>query len=142
MPSPITDFTRRFFARNRLLKLLSLALALCVWGTSTFSPKTTARFLLPVRIKNIPNGYIVDGPVPKVIEVALEGPPARISRTQRSNPAVVLDLNGTTKPGTIAFPHLETHLKLCEGVTVTRVFPSSMEIRLEAEHSQSGENHP
>ncbi len=139
MPLTIRDSARSFFNRNLPLKLLSLALALCVWAILTVTGDISTRFVIPLRFKNIPPGYAIGGVPPSALDITVEGPPPRIHGARSLNPAVVLDLAGAAKPGATAFTHLETYLTLPRGVTVTRVSPSYIEICLEAEHSSSGD---
>ncbi|NVN89368.1 MAG: YbbR-like domain-containing protein [Desulfuromonadales bacterium] len=141
--TPLTaDSVKKTYLRNLSLKLLSLALALCVWSLATVSHKTTARISIPVRVCNIPHGYAIKRPTTASVEVTMEGPGNLIATTRRSKGAVTLDLDGAVKPGTTLFAHLESYLALPEGVTVLRITPASLEITLEAERSPQGELHP
>jgi hypothetical protein len=140
--APITTNTvKQLCTRNVTLKLLSLALAFCVWSISAVSRETEARLTLPVRLSTIPHGYVVGRPVPASINVTLSGPLHLITTAKQSGEALTLDLEGAVKPGTTAFTHLESYLKLPQGITVIRISPASLEIRLETEHSPQGDLH-
>ena len=128
--------------RNPALKLLSLALALCIWVISSVSQQSEIRLTLPVRFSAIPRGYTATGPAIAAVEVTLTGTRNMLNRAKRSNRALTLDLESATRPGTTTFMRLESYLDLPQGVTVARVSPSSLEIRLEAEHTPQGVTRP
>jgi len=140
--TPLTqDIVKQLSTYNLRLKLLSLALALCVWIISAVSQNTEVRLTLPVHLSNIPHGYAVKGTVPGTIDVTLSGPLYSMTVAKRTNEALTLNLEGAVKPGTTAFTHLESHLKLSQGITVTRVSPAALEIHLETERSSQGDLH-
>ena len=128
------DTVKQLRARNLTLKLLSLALALCIWSISAVSRKTEAILTIPVKLGAIPNGYVVEGPVPASINVTLSGPLYLITTAKRSSEALTLDLAKAVKPGTTTFKNLDSYLKLAQEIAVIRISPASLEIRLKTEH--------
>jgi len=141
MTPPTQDSVKQLFTCNLKLKFFSLALAFCIWGISAVSHNIEVRLTLPVRLSNIPHGYAVKGAIPGTIDVMLSGPLYSMTAAKRTNEALTLNLEGAVKPGTTAFTHLESHLKLSQGITVTRISPASLEIRLETERSSQGDLH-
>ncbi|ABK99862.1 CdaR family protein [Pelobacter propionicus] len=137
-----SDTVSRFRPRNLTLKLLCLALAFSVWSLAATWKKSEAVLSLEPRLVNIPRGYSLGSPLPRKVSITLYGPPALIRAAKHANPALVLDLAGAAAPGTTAFIHLETRLRLPEEIRVTRVSPGRLELRLEPEHSPQGDRHP
>ncbi len=137
-----SDTSGRFRPPNLTLKLLCLALAFSVWSLATAWKKSEAVLTLEPRLVNMPRGYSLGSPLPQKVSITLYGPPALIRAARRANRALVLDLAGAAAPGTTAYSHLETRLRLPEEIRVTRVSPALLELRLEAEHSPQGDRHP
>jgi hypothetical protein len=73
-----------------------------------------------------------------VITYSLSGPSILIGSTLRSNTYVKLSLAGAATPGRTIFMNLESHLKLPEGIVVTRISPSALELNLEPQTSSGG----
>lgn len=143
MASSASDIFRQCCTRNLKLKLLSLMVACCIWGLTSFSRKTHAEIDLPVQLQNVPSGYTQASQLPREIRFTLSGPTLLIEGARRSNSAFKLDLRGIG-PGRTLFPHLESSLKLPDGVKVTSISPASLEINLvktQTRHSE-GDQHP
>lgn len=139
MDTPPPPSVSRFLLRNLTLRLLCLALAFSVWALAAAEKKSESSMTLGLRLSNIPRGYTLVSPVPPELRVTLYGPRAMIRAAKRANQAVVLDLAGAAAPGTTAFDHLETRLRLPEEVRVTSVSPGRLELRLERQHSPQGD---
>lgn len=134
--TPLTaNSVQRTYLRNLTLKLLSLALAFCVWSLATVSHHATVKISVPVRVSNIPPGFAIAGPLPAQVDITMEGPRNLVAMAKRTSRMVTLDLAGAASPGTTLFSHLESQLSLPEGIRVLRTSPASLDIRLEAEHS-------
>ncbi|HEX9078247.1 MAG TPA: hypothetical protein VF795_01585 [Desulfuromonadaceae bacterium] len=146
MPDPPVETIKQFCVRNLSLKLLSLAVALCIWSFTAVSRESRYELTLPVELRNIPPGYAVRGQAPGEIRFTLAGPSLLIDGARRSNATVILNLRGAAVPGKTIFSRLESYLKLPEGVKVTRISPASLEIDLAREQIQSsspqGEQQP
>lgn len=135
------DAAKRLCTRNLSLKLLSLAVALCIWSFTAISRDRRYDLALPVELRNIPQGYSLAGQPPREIRFTLSGPSILIDGARRSNAALILNLRGAAAGRTI-FPHLETYLNLPEGINVIRITPAVMEIDLTKDqtHSSEGDN--
>lgn len=130
MPAtPLGTFTR-FCTRNLSLKLLSLAVAFCIWSFTAVSRESRYELALPVELRNIPAGYVISGHQPGEIHVTLSGPSLLIDGVRRSNATVILTLRGAAAPGKTLFSHLESYLKLPDGIKVIRISPATLEINL------------
>ena len=131
MTTAPTTFVRlkEYCLRNKSLRLLSLLVAICIWSFTAISREAHYDLVLPVELRNIPPGYELSSPPPGEIKVTLVGPSLLIDGARRSNMAVILSLRGV-KPGKTIFTHLESNLKLPDGIRVTRISPAVIEIDL------------
>jgi len=129
MSPPALHTLKRIGTRNLTLKLLSLAVAVCIWSFTAVSRESRYELTLPVELRNIPPGYVVNGQAPGEIHVILSGPSLLIDGARRANATVILNLRSAL-PGRTLFSHLESYLKLPDGIKVTRISPASLEIDL------------
>jgi hypothetical protein len=132
---------KRLCTRNWSLKLLSLMLAVCIWSFSSLSRETRYELVLPVEMRNTPPGYTVATPLTGEVHFTLTGPSILIDGARRANSRLILSLRGA-KPGKTLFSHLETNLKLPEGIEVTRISPATLEIDLVREQTNSEQGAP
>jgi hypothetical protein len=130
------------FTRNPTLKLLCLGMAVSVWLLSSTSRRTQRDLTLPLKMTDIPAGYALSSMPPAVITYTLSGPSILIDGTLRSNTQVQLSMKGAVMPGRTVFMHLESYLKLPEGVAINRVSPASIELNLEPGHPPAGGQYP
>lgn len=140
VPAPF-DTAYRFCMRNLTLKLLSLAVAVCIWSFTAISRETHYDLALPVELRNIPPGYRLSGPLPREIRFTLTGPSILIDGARRSNSSLILNMRGAA-PGRVIFSHLESNLKLPEGISVTRITPATLETDLVLNRSTISEGDP
>ena len=127
---------KHLFTRNWSLKLLSLMLAVCIWSFSSLSRETRCELVLPVDLRNTPPGYTVAAPLAGEVHFTLIGPSILVDGARRANSRLILSLRGAV-PGKTLFSHLETNLKLPEGIKVTRISPATLEIELIREQTNS-----
>jgi hypothetical protein len=128
MTDIVTAF-RHLCTRNFDLKLLSLALAVCIWSFTALSRETHYELVLPVELRNVPPGYALVASPQGTVRFTLSGPTIMIDGARRANASLILNLRGVG-PGRTLFSHLETDLKLPDGVRVTRISPATLEIDL------------
>lgn len=139
--STALDAAKQFCTRNLSLRILSLGVALCIWSFTAISREARYDLVLPVELRNSPPGYALALQPPREIRFTLSGPSILIDGARRSNTVLILNLRGTSSGKTI-FSHLETNLKLPEGVRVTRISPASIEINLIREQTNFSEGDP
>lgn len=133
---------KQFFTRNPVLKLLCLALALSVWLLSSSGRRIQVDVPLPVTLVDVPAGYAPHPAPPARISCTLSGPSILLDGALRSHPELKLSMAGAVAPGSTVFMHLESHLKLPEGISVVRISPATLEIHLTARQSPAGGLHP
>jgi len=132
---------KRRCRRNASLKILSLMLAVCIWSFTSLSRETRYELVLPVELRNIPPGYKVAAPPQAEVHFTLAGPSILIDGVRRSNTRLILGLRGA-RSGKTLFSHLETNLKLPEGIKVTRISPEALEIELTRDLINSDQGDP
>lgn len=132
---------KRLCTRNWSLKLLSLMLAVCIWSFSSLSRETHYDLVLPVELRYTPPGYTLAAPLTGEVHFTLTGPSILVDGARRANSRLILSLRGA-KPGKTFFTHLETNLKLPEGIKVTRISPATLEIELIREQTNSNQGAP
>jgi hypothetical protein len=133
---------KQFFTHNLALKLLCLALAVSVWLLSSTGRKMQVELQLPLKVVDIPAGFVLNSPPPALITYTLSGPSILVNGALRSNQQLKLSMAGAAASGSTLFKNLDSHLKLPEGVTVTRISPAVLELHLEARHTPAGGQHP
>lgn len=129
---------KQFCTRNLSLRILSLGVAVCIWSFTAISREIRYDLVLPVELRNTPPGYALALQPPREIRFTLSGPSILINGARRSNAVLILNLRGISSGKTI-FSHLETNLKLPEGISVTRISPASIEINLIREQTHFSE---
>ncbi len=120
---------RHLLARNIKLKLLCLTIAFTVWCLSAISRPISLELRIPLTYNNIPSGYSIVNQPPTEVVARLSGSTALLSRAKRNNRSLNISLSNAVA-GMNSYQHLETHLKLPEGVTVSAIAPSSLDLQL------------
>jgi len=129
MTTRTPDIFSLIFKKNLTVKLLSLALAISVWGFAVISRESMHDLVLPVEITNIPSGYSAGDFSQKEVRFTINGPVLLLRSSQNNNSALKLDLKNTIAVKT-EFKNLEKYLNLHQSVRVTRVSPAVIEIEL------------
>lgn len=137
----VFETAKQFFKRNLALRILSLGVAICIWSFTAISREVRYDLVLPVELRNSPPGYELAVQPPREIRFTLSGPSILIDGVRRSNSVLILNLRGSSAGKTI-FSHLETNLKLPEGISVTRISPAAIEINLIRAQTQFSEGDP
>lgn len=129
MSTTAIETLKKVCTRNLTLKLLSLAVAFCIWSFTAISRESRYELTLPIEMRYVPPGYTLGSPLPGEIHVTLSGPSLLVDGARRSNSRVILNLRGAV-PGKTLFTHLDSYLKLPDGIRVIRISPASLEIEL------------
>jgi len=129
----------RFRPRGLVLKLLCLALALCIWVLANGARPVQVNLTLPLRLVNLPPGSALTGPPPRQVCVTISAPRFLVPGLKRANRALVLDLADSAPAGPVLFTHLETRLRLPQEARVSRISPGRLELGLKAVPSPQGD---
>jgi hypothetical protein len=124
------------FTGNLPIKLLALALAVALWLMASEAKQEAIDLSIPVVITNMPAGFTVESRTPPKIRVTVAGPKYSLRRIHPEQTAVPLDLKGLGE-GAVIFSGMEQRLRLPQGISVLRVFPSNIELKL-VRSSRSG----
>lgn len=111
------------------LKLLSLVLAVIVWAGVAGVRTAEVEIRVPLEVRNIPSGLSQADSPPKEIAVTVAGPKILLLKLRSERIIMPLDAGGAGE-GTALFTGFEHRLDLPREVTVTRLFPATVEVRL------------
>ena len=80
------------------LKVLSLALAVLLWGVIAGEETVERGLRVPLELQQFPAGLELDGEAPSLVDVRVRGASATLSRMGSGDVVAVLDLR-TARPG-------------------------------------------
>lgn len=120
----------RNLSENWHFKLMSLAAALVLWFFIMGERNLEVGYSVPLALKNVPPGMMVTNEVPSQVEIRLSGPRTLLVGLDAKSIAITVDL-ADLKPGLTSFKRLEERLTLPAGITVTRLTPAFLDVRLE-----------
>lgn len=115
---------------NWHLKLMSMMFAIVLWLFIVGEQKLERGFTVPLELTNLPEGMMVTSEVPSHLDVRIIGPRTLLVNQEPDELSISVDLKGL-KDGVTTFRRLEDRINLPGGMRVSRIFPSSIEIRLE-----------
>lgn len=119
-----------WLTKNWTLKLISLALALLLWVFIMGERRVEVGYRVPLEIQNMPDGLMVANEVPSVIDVRISGPRTLLAKISTNDISILVDLTDL-QPGLTTFKRLEERLNLPNGLRVTRLSPSFVDVKLE-----------
>jgi YbbR domain-containing protein len=121
----------RTLTDNLAWKVLSLALAIGFWLTLSGNSEVATSVPASVQYRNLPLDLeLTTDPIDRLF-LKVRGPAARLTTSSLSRTALVIDLENSAKPGEQTFTIGEGNLSLPAGVTLVRVVPSQLRVRLE-----------
>jgi len=120
----------KLLTNNWTLKLLSLAFALLLWMFIMGERRLEVGYRVPLELQNIPQGLMVANEVPSLVDVRVSGPRTLQMKISPNDISIIVDLTDL-KPGLTTFKRLEERLNLPNGLRVTRLSPSFIDLKLE-----------
>ncbi len=120
----------KLLTENWSLKLLSLAFALFLWMFIMGERHLEVGYTVPLELQKIPHELVIANQVPSLIDVRISGPRTLLMKVSPNDISIAVDLS-ELKPGLTTFKRLEERLNLPNGLRVTRVSPSFVDIRLD-----------
>lgn len=120
----------KLLTENWSLKLLSLAFALVLWMFIMGERRLEVGYTVPLELQNIPSGLMVANEVPSLVDVRISGPRTLLMKVSPNDISIAVDLSDL-QPGLTTFKRLEERLNLPNGLRVTRLSPSFIDIKLE-----------
>jgi len=123
------------FGRNRLLKLLSLLLAVALWFAVSGEERTEVTLNMALEMVNMHHNLMVTSEVPPAIQVRVVGPRSIVNSLSQSRLNETLDLTGY-KGGRHTFYLSPNSFALPRGVQVLRIQPNPITLTLAATMTQ------
>lgn len=123
-------FLRRIASQNFGLKVVALALAAAAWWFVAGESKVLVSFTIPLEIRDVPKGLTMTNKPERAIEVRLSGPSSLLSGMRPSEISAGVDLS-SGRAGRQYFTLDDRAVKVPPGITVQRIYPSSIEVILE-----------
>lgn len=135
------DF-RRLFTENWGIKLFSLLLTISLWFFVTSKGKMELSLTAPLELRNVPKGMAVVGDLPRDLEVRVHGQ-ERLLRDITTGKKVTADVDlSFTRAGENIIRISPEDIKRPAGVTVTRITPYDIRVRLEQVEQRTFEIKP
>src|SRR3954466_3215448 len=118
------------------LKVLSLALAVLLWGVIAGEETVGRGLRVPLELQQFPAGLELDGEAPSLVDVRVRGASATLSRMGSGDVVAVLDLR-TARPGRRLYQLTPEQVRTPFGVQVVQVTPSTVGLGFEKSASKS-----
>jgi hypothetical protein len=120
---------RKPFIGNLPIKALALALAVFLWLMASTAKQEERDISLPLAVMNMPAGLAVESQIPREIRITVAGPKLSLRGVHEERTPVLLDLKGLGE-GTVTFSGMEKRLRLPPGISVLRVYPANIDLKL------------
>jgi YbbR domain-containing protein len=121
--------------RNAGWKLLSLAIAVVVWGVVANEPELSTFTTAGIEYKNLPEDLEISSDPVTTVKLELRGPSGQLRGvSDGTSPEVILDMSGV-RSGERTFTIGDGNVRLVRGVQLVRAIPSAVRIRFER-HAQ------
>lgn len=120
---------RQPFMGNIPIKALALALAVSLWLMASAAKQEEREISLPLAITNTPAGLAVGGQIPREVRFTVAGPKFSLQGFHGERTPVLLDLKGLGE-GTVTFSGMEKRLRLPPGISLLRVYPANIDLKL------------
>ncbi len=117
--------------RNLGWKLLSLAIAVVMWGVVANEPELSTFATVGVEYRNLPEDLEISSDPVSTVKLELRGPSGQLrAGGDSASPEVILDMS-TVQTGERTFPIGDGNVKLVRGVHLVRAIPSVVRFRFE-----------
>lgn len=117
--------------QNFVWKLLSLVIAVAIWGIVASEPELSTFTTVRLEYKNLPGELEISSEPLNSVVLELRGPSGELRGVGETvRPSVVLDMS-SVRPGITTFTIGDSNVKLARGVRLVRAIPS--EVRFEFE---------
>lgn len=117
--------------RNRLLKILSLLLAIALWFAVSGEERTETTLNMALELINLPEKLMVTGEVPPAIQVRVIGPRSIVNHLSQARLTQALDL-ANYESGRHTFSLGPNSFSFPRGVQVIRIQPNQINLTLAA----------
>jgi YbbR domain-containing protein len=117
--------------QNFGLKVLSIALAVLVWGLVAGQREAERSLRVPLEYRNIPEQLELLGEPASLVDVRLRGTSGALGQLRGTDLVAVMDLH-SARPGRRLFHLLPDNVVVPTGVTVLQVSPATLSLTFEA----------
>jgi len=121
---------KQFLATNLRIKVLALAFAIALWFFVAGQSDNEVGVLVPIVFKDMPKSMVMTSSPPEDAEVRVGGPKFIVNNISPSQILVEIDLAGVTE-GLNTIRLTPKDVTTPTGISVTRIRPSSIDIRME-----------
>ena len=121
----------RMLTDNIGWKVFSVALATSFWWALSGQTEVATAVPAAVRYRNVPQELELSSDHVERLFLKVRGPATRLAASSLAQTTLVLDLGNVLKPGEQTFTITENNLTLPPGVSLVRVVPSQVRVRLE-----------
>jgi YbbR domain-containing protein len=128
--SDIARFFRGAFRKNLGLKAVAVVLAILLWWFVAGESKVQVGFVVPLEIRNVPQGLTITNKVERQVEVRLAGPPSLLGTLQPADISAAIDLAGG-RVGKQMVPLDDRSIKAPPGLKVQHIYPATVDVYLE-----------
>lgn len=123
-------FIRTTFLTNFSFKLVALALSVALWWFIAGENQIQVGLVVPLEIRNIPEGMLITNKVERQVELRLSGPPSILGNMKSDDISAAIDLSNS-RAGRRIVGIEERSIRVPPGVKVTRMYPTAVEVLLE-----------
>jgi hypothetical protein len=121
----------RHWGRNWGWKLVSLAASVALWMAFTGERELSTSIAVPVQYRNLPRQLDISSDMVEQVHLHLRGSSNRLGHLNAAAVPAVIDLGVVPSPGERTFSISDENLKLPAGISLERVVPSQIRLRLE-----------
>ena len=118
----------RAIRRNFAWKLGALLLSILLWIAIEGEPELVATHSVPILYKNVPPDLVIGSTAIDSVRVELRGPSTKLTASNLSDLAVMIDLATISGPGERTFTLSNNDLRPPDGVTFLRAVPSQLRL--------------
>ena len=132
----MADFFRKYLLHNLGLKLVSLALATCLWLAIVRDPLAEVAVDVPIELQNIPANLEVSSEHIPQAQIRVRGPERLIGRLQATDIHAAISLNQVTT-GEHTFDLTANRVHEPQGLEVVQIIPTQLHLAFDTRVTRS-----
>lgn len=122
---------KRFFTFNIGAKVLSLAIASLLWIAIVGEHELATAIDVPVEYRHFPKSFEVSSGMVNRVNLFVRGPSGKMNDSFLKDVAVVVDLEGVSRPGDWTFNLDNRAIRVPAGLQLERAIPTQIRMRFE-----------
>ncbi len=120
----------KLLTNNWTFKVTSILFALVLWMFIMGERRLEVSYRVPLELQNIPEELMIASDTPRMVDIRISGPRTLQMKISPSDISIVVDL-ADLQPGLTTVKGLEERLNLSNGLKVTRLSPSYIDLKLD-----------